>query len=121
MIILICDDEHAIAQLHEMNLKRILNAKRIDIAYTGGEAAELLEHKQYDLILCDQNLGDELSGLDLLVCIRRASLVTPFILCTSMELPLLQNDRNYFFLRKPYKLTELQDAVNSLIISDSNE
>lgn len=121
MKILICEDETEIAHLHQANLRRIIETSKIDIAYTGGVAAKLLEHNAYDLILCDQNLGDDLSGLDLLVSVRKSSVMTPFILCTSMEPPLLQNDRNYFFLRKPYRLSELQDAVNSLIISDLNE
>lgn len=114
MKILICDDEREIAHLHRLNLKQLTSAREIHIAHTGGEAAELLEYNQYDLILCDQNLGDELSGLDLLVWLRKASLVTPFILCTSMEPPLIQRDKNYFFLHKPYRINELKDAINFL-------
>lgn len=115
MQILICEDQPKIAHLHQANLRRIIEASNIDIAYTGGVASKLLEYNAYDLILCDHNLGDELSGMDLLVCLRKVSLTTPFILCTSMEPPLIQKDKNYFFLRKPYKISELQNAINTLI------
>lgn len=115
MKILICEDQEEIARLHEINLKRIANVEQIDFAYTGGEAVEMLERKRYDLILCDQNLGDELSGLDLLLSVRKSALITPFILCTSMEPPLIKKDKNYYFLHKPYKINELADAINSLI------
>jgi len=73
---LIVDDFVGIRQLLREAL-RSLGARHIDQASSGGEAMGLLARTQYDVILCDFNLGDGKSGQHVLEEARIRNLLMP--------------------------------------------
>lgn len=73
---LIVDDFVGIRQLLREAL-RSLGARHIDQASSGGEAMGLLARMQYDVILCDFNLGDGKNGQHVLEEARMRNLLMP--------------------------------------------
>ena len=65
--VLIVEDEKPISSLIRMSLTK--EGYRCTCAYDGGEAADLLEKNQYDLILLDVMLP-EVDGFELMEYIR---------------------------------------------------
>lgn len=115
--VLICDDEPTVIEVHSLSLRQLFYNLTTDKALSIADAFALLKHTQYDLIICDLNFYEEgLTGLDLLLLLRKSSINIPFILCTTMEPSLLiPKNRNYRFLAKPYKTNELKEAINELL------
>lgn len=74
--ILTVEDERAIANLIRMSLEKA--GYSCTCAYDGAEAAELLEHSRYDLILLDIMLP-EIDGFELMEYIRPTEIPVIFI------------------------------------------
>ena len=79
--ILTVEDERAISNLIRMSLEKA--GYSCTCAYDGAEAAELLEHSRYDLILLDIMLP-KLTGLEVCQQIREFSNV-PIIMLTAKD------------------------------------
>jgi tetratricopeptide (TPR) repeat protein len=73
---LVVDDFVGVRQLLREAL-RSLGARHIDQAASGGEAIGLLARVQYDVILCDFNLGDGKNGQHVLEEARLRNLLVP--------------------------------------------
>jgi len=73
---LIVDDFVGVRQLLRESL-RSLGAKHIDQASSGGEAIGLLQRIQYDVVLCDFNLGEGKNGQHVLEEARMRHMLAP--------------------------------------------
>jgi two-component system response regulator HydG len=100
--ILIIDDELSICQILSNFLNR--NGYDAEVAHSGMQAMQLLSGKDYDLILCDYNLGD-ICGIEILeqVQARFPKVIVIFISGTG-DIPTAVNlvkGGAYHFLTKP--------------------
>lgn len=79
--ILVVDDEQAIVELIEYNLRR--NGYRVIVARDGGQALRLAQTERPDLVILDLMLPG-LDGLDVCRALRRESSV-PIIMLTARD------------------------------------
>lgn len=80
--IVIVEDEALIAE----DIKEICEEagyEVVSVCYRAGQALHILESQDYDMVLLDVNLEDELSGIDLANFIIQKKIKTPFIFLTS--------------------------------------
>lgn len=106
--ILIVEDEQKLSRVLQLELN--YENYRTEIAKDGRIALELLEEKEWDLVLLDIMLP-ELSGLEVLRRVRRVDKRTPIILLTAQDqvhdkvsgLDLGAND----YITKPFQIEEL--------------
>lgn len=114
--ILVCEDDKTVAELHRMHLSRLLKSPAVEIVANGNQGKSNLLFNRYDLILSDLNMPG-LNGLELFRFARLAGFHMPFILCTSLSSDFLQTQKNddFYFLRKPYSIKDLQNALTTLL------
>jgi len=106
--ILIVEDEQKLSRVLQLELN--YEGYQTEIAKDGRIALELLEEKEWDLVLLDIMLP-ELSGLEVLRRVRRTDKTTPIILLTAQDqvhdkvsgLDLGAND----YITKPFQIEEL--------------
>src|SRR5690625_2024108 len=106
--ILIIENEQKISSVLQLELN--YEGYQTEIAKDGRIALELLEEKEWDLVLLDIMLP-ELSGLEVLRRVRRTDNTTPIILLTAQDqvhdkvsgLDLGAND----YITKPFQIEEL--------------
>lgn len=106
--VLIVEDEQKLSRVIQLELT--YENYETEIADNGKDALELLESKEWDLVLLDIMLP-ELSGLEVLRRIRRTDEHTPIILLTARDqvydkvsgLDLGAND----YITKPFQIEEL--------------
>jgi len=113
--ILVVDDEPQVADTIRMVLA--LSGHIIEIAESGSRALEMYEPGKFDLVISDYSLG-QMNGLNLARKIRERSATQPFILVTAYAETMalkkeLLTDID-FILGKPFALTQLQEAMNSV-------
>lgn len=114
---LVVDDESCIRDLINTVFE---NEAHITQACDGKEALELLQQRQFDIVICDVQMP-HLSGTDLF---RRIQAVTPeiaanFIFCTGNptdELVRLCTEHHTIFCTKPISIATLKSAVSMLTI-----
>ena len=112
--ILIVEDEKAISDLIRINLS--MAGYSCTTAYDGKEAADLLENRNFDLVLLDVMLP-EISGFELMEYIRPMSI--PVIFITAMGSldnrvkGLTSGAEDYIF--KPCEIAELMARVNIVL------
>jgi DNA-binding response OmpR family regulator len=91
---------------------------RVDAAYDGHEAQDLLYEKRYDLLLLDVNTPG-INGFDLLREAREEGVVAPAIYITSLnsveDLETGFKSGGDDYIRKPFALKELAIRVETLI------
>jgi len=114
--ILIVDDDRPIADL----LKDALSGaeRRVDVCYEGLSAIEKIQEKNYDLIIVDLVMP-RVDGLELL---RYAKGIKPDVIViiitghASLETAISAiREGAYNYIRKPFKLEELQVSVDNAI------
>lgn len=111
MEILVADDEREVAEF----LKEVLETQghRVDLAFDGARALELMGHHPYALMFVDQNMP-ELTGLELVKYVKRNGLKTKTVIITGY--PLMED---FFarsigadeYLSKPFKLQDVERIV----------
>ncbi len=75
---LIIDDFHEMRSIFRDIVRSIgVNFKNISVASNGGEAVALLKSKQFDVVLCDWNLGPGRNGQQVLEEAKLRNLVDP--------------------------------------------
>ncbi len=91
---------------------------RVDSAYDGHEAQDLLYEKRYDLLLLDVNTPG-INGFDLLKAAREEGVTAPAIYITSLgsveDLETGFRSGGDDYIRKPFALKELLIRVETLI------
>ncbi|PYR85014.1 MAG: hypothetical protein DMG18_07555 [Acidobacteria bacterium] len=116
--ILVIDDEIHITELIFDVLTR--QGARIDLAHSGMEALEQIKKKNYDVIICDQRMpGVSGQRLYRLVESWNADLRHRFLFVTGDVIG-AQTGRFFAqvgvqYLRKPFRIHELLDAIEGLI------
>src|SRR5437879_2669064 len=116
--ILVIDDEIHITELIFDVLTR--QGARIDLAHSGMEALEQIKKKNYDVIICDQRMpGVSGQRLYRLVESWNAELRHRFLFVTGDVIG-AQTGRFFAqvgvqYLRKPFRIHELLDAIEGLI------
>lgn len=82
--VLVVDDAPFIRDLMKKGLRNYFSGIQIEESVNGRKAQQLLEHQDFDLILCDWEMP-EMSGLELLSWCRTQERLktTPFIMVTS--------------------------------------
>lgn len=112
--ILVVEDEHAISDLIKLNLE--LEGFDITCAYTGLEAADILEDKDFDLVLLDIMLP-EINGYELLDYIKPLGMPVIFLTAKS-SLEERINGLNLGaedYIVKPFEISELIARVNVVL------
>jgi two-component system response regulator PilR (NtrC family) len=109
---MVVDDELSMRELLEYMLTK--EGYRVTCAETGRKAVGLLEKKQYDLLLCDIQLGD-ISGLDVLRASKKNNQDKVVILIsayasteTAVE---AMNEGAYDYVPKPFNKDELMQTI----------
>jgi DNA-binding response OmpR family regulator len=94
------------------------NGYKVDAAYDGHEAQEMLYEKRYDLLLLDVNIPG-INGFDLLQEVRTSGVVAPAVYITSLgsveDLEKGYDSGGDDYIRKPFALKELLIRVETLI------
>jgi DNA-binding response OmpR family regulator len=92
----------------------------IDRAFEGPEALEKMRFGSYDVVVLDWQLP-ELDGIDVCGQYRQSGGTAPILMLTGrsdpMEMQRATDAGASAFLRKPFKLDELESAVEKLLAS----
>ncbi|KAB8138918.1 response regulator transcription factor [Gracilibacillus oryzae] len=120
--ILIVEDEEKLARVLELELK--YEGYETETALDGQNAFQLLQSKQYELVLLDIMLPG-MSGLEVLRRFRKLNQQTPIILLTARDevhdkvsgLDLGAND----YVTKPFQMEELLARVRVHLRTNSNK
>lgn len=115
--ILLVDDEASILKV----LTHILGKMGFNTVAcgTGEEALELLQQQPFDLLITDLNLGDGMSGLDLLHEAREANSLMPVIMITAFATVNVAvqalKEGAFDLITKPFKMEQLTETVHNAI------
>ncbi len=94
------------------------NGYRVDAAYDGHEAQDMLYEKRYDLLLLDVNTPG-INGFELLQQVRDSGVVAPAVYITSLnsveDLEKGFESGGDDYIRKPFALKELLIRIETLI------
>lgn len=119
--ILVVDDEESIRELLRDFLESI--GYSVDAAKDGIDALEVLEKKEYSLILSDINMP-RMKGFELLAEVRakypktKRALITAYNVSDYIELALKQDISNIIPKKANVDLNELENIVHSIISED---
>lgn len=122
MEILIVEDDQTTAQ----QLVKLLKSEKYGCDLAGGykQAAALLDHNSYSLILLDWNLGDG-DGLTLLKELRGMGVRTPIMMLSANsqidERVVVLDAGADDYLCKPYSSVELLARIRALLRRESQE
>ena len=114
--ILAVDDDANILRLHANALRSF--GYQTEIAEDGDAAWEMLQAKDYDLLITDHDMP-KITGLELLRKVRSARLPLRVIMASG-QLPEEELDRNPWLqplttLAKPFSMSQLLDTVNEAL------
>jgi DNA-binding response OmpR family regulator len=112
--LLVVDDEQDIRYLYAAELED--DGYQVDTAGSGNDAAQLLQEKDYDLVVLDIQMKGE-SGLQLLQKIVRERKDLPVILCTAFNC--YKDDFSSWladgYVVKSSDLSELKDEIRKVL------
>lgn len=113
--ILVAEDDPFVLDVLVRTLQRIKPAASITAVMNGVDALQRFETTEFDLVISDHRMP-RMSGLDLLLAIRKVSKV-PFIMLSadSTVEELAQHEGVTLFLGKPISLEILRPAVLQLL------
>ena len=119
---LLVDDEEVI--LSATREYFIYKGFHVDCAQTGGDAAELLAHRTYSVVIVDLHLelGDGDSGLDVVRRVRRHNAATRIVVLSGLDTESAASEAIAggadVFLSKPKRLSELASTVETLLATN---
>ncbi len=112
--ILVIDDEQEVRQVLEDILQE--QGLAVDVAATSQDALNALETKDYDVVLTDHFLGDEITGVELCAQIAQRWPTLPTIILTAygnLDVAVSALKANAFdFLTKPCRTEQLEEAIS---------
>ncbi|QEF98506.1 Transcriptional regulatory protein YycF [Stieleria maiorica] len=114
--IVVIDDDRGIVLGVQMRLRHA--GFDVSVAYDGTEGLELIRSQNPDLVLLDVQMPN-LDGLAVLKCLREdPDVVTPPVIMLSASLQDQQTALDagaHYFLTKPYRSSDLIDAIASVL------
>jgi DNA-binding NtrC family response regulator len=94
---------------------------QVDAAAELEEAKATLQDHEYDLVITDLRLHDQVEGLDVISEVRERHPLTRVILLTAYGSPAVEAAAMHLganlFLQKPIRLADLEQAAASLLAS----
>jgi DNA-binding response OmpR family regulator len=113
--LLLIEDEPAVARLTELLLKDA--GYSVDLLADHGEASNLLNERQFDLVLCDTDLGARTAGLSGLVPLVHAASPSPVVLFSAHRFSAGEIAAAGLagVIRKPYDIDDLLRVVEKNI------
>lgn len=94
---------------------------QVDEASDLDEALAMLVTREFDLVITDLRLSDQVEGLDVVAEVRQHHQATRVILLTAYGTPAVEAAAAHLgahlFLQKPIRLTDLEQAAVSLLAS----
>jgi DNA-binding response OmpR family regulator len=88
---------------------------RVAAAASGWEALDLIEQREFDLAVVDVGLPDELTGLDLIRCVRAERPQLRCLFISGFADPVVDDPERDDFVRKPFRLAELLGCAWELL------
>src|SRR5512140_61162 len=115
--ILIVDDERYVREVFQ-DYCALTNAFQIELAHSGQEAIEKITNGTWDLVTLDL-IMPELSGLDVLIALKRLAPQLPVVIVTGNATDRLVHEAGMLgasrVLYKPVLLEDFLDAISSVL------
>ncbi len=112
--LLLVEDNQVIAALFQESLVELFGRIDVTLQKTAEDAGKLIDSRQWDLIITDQNLPKQ-TGIQLIRSHLDQLRNTRWILITAFGTEELEQEAQslgvFRFMRKPFLLTELQAVV----------
>ena len=113
--VLVVDDEEMVRSTARKLLT--LNDHAVDCAASGAEALTLIEDTTYDIVFTDYGMP-EMTGTDLAQDLNARRPNLPIVLLTGYTEPETAIDEIEGVISKPFKLDELQQAIQTCVFDD---
>lgn len=117
MRILVVDDEQLVRWFLERALKK--KGYEVIIASNANEALKILEEDAIDILMTDLRMP-EANGTYLLDRVSEMAEKPRIVVCSAFITPELAEDfaeRGFLTLKKPFKLDELEETLNTCVAS----
>jgi DNA-binding response OmpR family regulator len=88
---------------------------RVAAAASGWEALDLIDRRNFDLAVVDVGLPDDLTGIDLVRCIRAKRPQQRCLFISGFADPIADDPERDDFVRKPFRLAELLGCAWELL------
>jgi two-component system, OmpR family, response regulator MprA len=88
---------------------------RVAAAASGWEALDLVEEREFDLAVVDVGLPEDLTGLDLIRCVRAKRPELRCLFISGFADPVADDPERDDFVRKPFRLSELLGCAWELL------
>jgi len=116
--VLIVDDEETLTWSMSKSLSKDKDKYEVIIANNGKEALALLKNNKIDLVISDIRMPD-ISGLDLLVKIKKEYPDTKVIIMTAYGSSDVQKEANrrgsLYYVEKPFEISDIRKIIIDLI------
>lgn len=111
-VLVVDDDDHVretvVAMLQDAGF-------RVAAAASGWEALDLIEEREFDLAVVDVGLPDDLTGLDLIRCVRANRPQLRCLFISGFADTVADDPERDDFVRKPFRLSELLGCAWELL------
>ncbi|MGM0379462.1 MAG: diguanylate cyclase domain-containing protein [Bacillota bacterium] len=114
MIKILVVEDSKVSQKKILDSLYKLNYEKIDIASNGKQAIELVKNKEYDLIIMDIYLDNELDGIETSEKILEIFLVPIIFLTNTLDINLKINTP-MVYLNKPFTIYELKHNIEIVL------
>lgn len=111
--VLVVDDDDAVRETVASMLRDA--GFRVAAATSGWEALDLIEEREFDLAIVDVGLPEDLTGLDLIRCVRATRPQLRCLFISGFADPVADDPERDDFVRKPFRLGELLGCAWELL------
>ncbi len=111
--VLVVDDDDRVRETVATMLEG--DGFRVAAAASGWEALDLIEQREFDLAVVDVGLPDDLTGLDLIRCVRAKRPQVRCLFISGFADPVADDPERDDFVRKPFRLSELLGCAWELL------